>query len=277
MNVDLFYLNVFYSDVFFGSGNKACVVISDEEIENISQSSVKIIDAPIVCFINKVNSNIRFFSVNTELPFCVHGSIAVGRLLNYLNNGDNPKLITNNKKVISLLVSDNKYGVSIKGVEFDSKVFDSNEIKILLGIDKDIIIGESRIVSIGSKKCIIKIKNFEYLNQLEPNFDMITEWSKKNKINGIYIYTENTFYKDLDFQCRSFNPLSGIEEDSATGVAAGALSWIEIIKKNKFNYKIGQGKNNTLNEIEVRIDESLKTTTIFGNCCILEIKKDYDF
>lgn len=74
------------------------------------------------------------------------------------------------------------------------------------------------------QKLSVPLKSFELLDVLKPNFDWIAEWSKKNTVNGLYVYTKDVSNNDFNFCARGFNPKAGHQEDAATGVAAAALS-----------------------------------------------------
>jgi len=71
---------------------------------------------------------------------------------------------------------------------------------------------------------LVPIHSLEQLSNLKPNFDKIKKWSITNQVNGLYVYTKETYNSGLDFHARGFNPMTGLNEDAATGVAAAALS-----------------------------------------------------
>ncbi len=78
------------------------------------------------------------------------------------------------------------------------------------------------VASMGSPKLLISVKTKTVLNTLKPDFECIKNWSIKTGINGLYVYTRNAS-PGIDFAARAFNPKGGLNEDPATGVAAGAL------------------------------------------------------
>jgi len=76
---------------------------------------------------------------------------------------------------------------------------------------------------------------------LKPQFDKISTWSQDNEVNGFYVYTNETLDKASNFHARNFNPLSGKDEDIATGIAAAALALSFSKKHNMGTYIIEQG------------------------------------
>ena len=78
--------------------------------------------------------------------------------------------------------------------------------------------------SVGSPKLLIEVANTGVLHALRPPLARIVEWGKDNGVNGCYVYC--VVGKD-EYEGRNFNHLDPAREDTATGVAAGALSaWL---------------------------------------------------
>ena len=58
-------------------------------------------------------------------------------------------------------------------------------------------------------------------------------------VNGLYVYTADAG-PEIDFAARAFNPNGGLNEDPATGVAAGALISV-LPESSQRNFVIDQG------------------------------------
>ncbi|HZX28607.1 MAG TPA: PhzF family phenazine biosynthesis protein [Telluria sp.] len=78
-----------------------------------------------------------------------------------------------------------------------------------------------RAASVGSPKLLVQVPDRTALNALAPDLAAIGAWSAAHGINGIYAYCARP---DGAFEGRNFNHLDPALEDSATGVAAGALT-----------------------------------------------------
>jgi Predicted epimerase, PhzC/PhzF homolog len=65
----------------------------------------------------------------------------------------------------------------------------------------------------------VELESVTDLFELKPNLSAIVGWGKLQAINGIYVYLNNS----PQIIGRNFNHLDPLLEDSATGVAAGAL------------------------------------------------------
>ncbi|WP_426211772.1 PhzF family phenazine biosynthesis protein [Massilia sp. TWP1-3-3] len=78
--------------------------------------------------------------------------------------------------------------------------------------------------SVGSPKLLIEVADRAALYALTPPLADIVAWSKENGVNGCYVYCRTG---EREYEGRNFNHPDPAGEDSATGVAAGALSaWL---------------------------------------------------
>jgi predicted PhzF superfamily epimerase YddE/YHI9 len=78
-----------------------------------------------------------------------------------------------------------------------------------------------RIASVGSAKLLLEVADRATLHALEPDLPAIAAWGKEHGVNGLYPYCR---HPDGRYEGRNFNHLDPALEDSATGVAAGALT-----------------------------------------------------
>jgi predicted PhzF superfamily epimerase YddE/YHI9 len=91
----------------------------------------------------------------------------------------------------------------------------------LLGVPAASLATPPRVASVGSPKLLVKVADTDALYALAPDLPAIAAWSKDAGVNGIYAWCrrDDGHVRRTQFQ----SPRSGLE-DSATGVAAGALS-----------------------------------------------------
>ena len=106
---------------------------------------------------------------------------------------------------------------------------------------------------------MVPIKNVETLDKIKTNNKLLIELSKQYQFEGFYCFAFTGESDGTIVQSRFFNPLIGIDEDAATGTAAGPLAGIlyekKIIQLNK-EYTILQGvKLNQPSLIEVMVTE----------------------
>ena len=79
----------------------------------------------------------------------------------------------------------------------------------------------AHVFSVGSPKLLVEVADATTLYDLTPDLPAIAAWGKTAGVNGIYVYCK---VDDSSYEGRNFNHLDPALEDSATGVAAGALS-----------------------------------------------------
>lgn len=209
------------------SGNLALVISdfsgSDSDMQSIAQSS----SFPVTMFIltGKKHNLVRAFYPEMEAPLCIHGALAAAKFL-FEENPD--KTILNTEQVNGELLQftlSNKDTVQVKlQKQAAPNIQISNElIKELLNLQSSAAIDVSLpciVASVGSPKWLIPLMDKNTIAHLQPNFELIKEWSIASGVNGLYVYTKN----NEKIVARNFNPKTGILEDSGTGVAAGALA-----------------------------------------------------
>jgi PhzF family phenazine biosynthesis protein len=92
---------------------------------------------------------------------------------------------------------------------------------------------------------MVPVKNSSLLKEAIPHKALLKEASAKFGFEGYYLFTTNHSATDFIAEARFFNPGMGIDEDPATGTAAGPLAgYLEklgYINKG-VDYKILQGK-----------------------------------
>lgn len=91
---------------------------------------------------------------------------------------------------------------------------------------------------------MVPVKNLQLLNGCQPDSKRLMELSKYYQFEGFYCFAFAGKNHDHIVESRFFNPLIGIEEDAATGTAAGPL--IGFLTKHNYTgpnkeYTILQG------------------------------------
>jgi PhzF family phenazine biosynthesis protein len=99
-------------------------------------------------------------------------------------------------------------------------------IATLLGAPGLVPVSAPRVASVGSPKLLVEVKDVETLYALAPDLAGIAAWGKGVGVNGLYVYCRLAEGRDgrYSYEGRNFNHLEPRLEDSATGVAAGALA-----------------------------------------------------
>lgn len=246
--------------------------ISEEQMQRIA-AEVGLSETAFVKRIDEENFDVRFFTPVCEVELCGHATIAAfyyvgenlidnkfgslklyqntkaGKLAIYINYKD--------EKVENVLMeqANPKFYGYIDNVQADENISISDS----LGIDASCIkLNENdikpAIVSTGLKDILIPVKNRQSLNEIKPQFDMISKICELNDALGYHVYT----IQDGQIYARNFAPLVGINEECATGTsngALGALLYKDNIKKGYFEVLQGEAMNET-SQICVHVDEN---------------------
>lgn len=224
-------------------GNKAGVVLYENGLTNDEKKKIaKIVGYAETAFVTETpeaDFKIEYFTPAEEVPLCGHATIATFGVLKYLNNLDKDSYTIETKSgILNINLKENQIFME-QNIPVFYEELSYKEIKNSFDIDcinKNIPI---QIVSTGLKDILIPIKNEEVLWQLKPNFEYITEISKKYNVVGMHLYT----FSNDKVMCRNFAPLYDVNEESATGTSNCALAGLLFKKLNikKDIYAFEQG------------------------------------
>ncbi len=100
------------------------------------------------------------------------------------------------------------------------------------------------IVNTGNSFLLIPLKSEEEVKNLKPDMKAIASISQKFNLVGYYAFSRDAQLQERDAGARMFAPLFGIEEEAATGMAAGPLASFlhDFMGENKSQFLIEQGR-----------------------------------
>lgn len=267
-------VHVFAEDPRFG--NPAAVLfaadaeITDAEMQRLAQE----IDSVLTIFLLPPQTadgdvRFRFFTASTEMKFCGHGIL--GAAACYLAaTGQEEARVETAMATVTIQRSGEQsaqfrtLAAAVLDVQIDPAAAAS-----LLGL-----VAESLdlalplcVATVGSPKLLIPVQSIAVLQGLTPDLAAIREWSLDHGVNGVYAYTQETEASGSTVQARSFNPLSGVTEDVATGVAAGALARAfrqrGLLEPGAMPFVVEQG-HSLGNPTTIYVDADEKETKIGG-------------
>jgi PhzF family phenazine biosynthesis protein len=149
----------------------------------------------------------------------------------------------------------------------------SEEIAMALGLTPDDVKIDHLVPTIVETEvahAMVPVKNLQLLNDCMPDNNRLIELSKQYQFEGFYCFAFPEHAQDHLVESRFFNPLIGIDEDAATGTAAGPL--IGFLAKNHYiqlnkEYRILQGvKLNQPSLIETMVRDG--DILVGGTSCI---------
>lgn len=220
-------------------GNPAGVVLdadglSETEMLRIA-ANVGLSETAFVSSSHTEGFKLDFFTPNRRIAHCGHATIAAFSYLAELgrvSEGETSKETVDGPRKISIkngaaymeqlapkyrTPNDwSKDGVSVADVLASLGIAESD-------LDENI---NPILVNTGNSFIVVSVKDGPTLRDLKPNFDLISEISEKLDLIGYYVFTTDDEVTDKDATTRMFAPRYAIEEESATGMAAGPLACV---------------------------------------------------
>ena len=212
-------------------GNPAGVVLNADKFTNEQKldiaQKVGLSETAFVSNSQTADFKLDFFTPIRQIAHCGHATIAT---FSYLFQLGKIKNLISSKETI-----DGNREISLQGdlafMEQKPPVYTDiqprkNEILKTLGLKEDDLLPNApiSIVNTGNSFAIIPIKNPTILQNINPNFDLITQISDEFELIGYYIFCTQTTDNQRDANTRMFAPRYGIKEESGTGMAAGPLA-----------------------------------------------------
>lgn len=180
-----------------------------------------------------------FYTPTRQIAHCGHATVAVFSYLAQTNRiaegWFTKETIDGNRKILiknGLAYMEQSAPVTSDVGDFLAKILDS------IGISEEQLTATPQVINTGNSFLILGVKDEQVLSQLKPDFKMIETISEQFDLIGYYIFTKETHREGSDAASRMFAPRYGINEESATGMAAGPLAcylYNELgIKKKRF-------------------------------------------
>ncbi len=236
-------------------GNPAGVVLDADQLSESDMLSIaEKIGLSETAFVSSSETEgfkLDFFTPNRRIAHCGHATIATFSNLSELglvSEGETSKetidgprkiLIKNGAAFMEQLAP--KYRQAADWTKEDVGLADLLKSLGLIESDLDLRMAPV-LANTGNSFMIVGVKDQQVLRAIEPDFDLITVISEKLDLIGFYVFSTDTI--DTDATTRMFAPRYAIEEESATGMAAGPLACVlyDHLKLAKTNFVIEQGR-----------------------------------
>ncbi|MCG8482270.1 MAG: PhzF family phenazine biosynthesis protein [Clostridia bacterium] len=211
-------------------GNPAGVVLDAKDLKEKEMQQIaydlNYSETAFVMPSQKADLKVRFFTPGDEVDLCGHATIATFHTLkevNHISTGE----YTQETKAGVLKVKVQQDGIILMEQNAPSfyDTIDKIEVADSLGIAAEELVEEIpvQVVSTGLKDIIVPVKTLEGLKSMKLDFKKIAHISKQYDVTGYHVFTMETL-NPATAHCRNMAPLFGIDEESATGTANGALA-----------------------------------------------------
>jgi len=222
-----------------GGGNPAGVVLNADGLTDTDMISIAgQVGLSETAFVSKSETEgfkLDFFTPNRRISHCGHATIATFSYLSelgFVSDGetsketvDGPRKIIIKKGAAFMEQLAPKYRKAEDWIEDNVTV---DQVLASIGLDKsdvDVRV-DPLVVNTGNNFLILSVSSAAALQGLKPNFDEISDISDKLDLIGYYIFTTDPVATDYAATTRMFAPRYAIEEEAATGMAAGPLACV---------------------------------------------------
>lgn len=231
-------------------GNPAGVVLNADRLTNEQKlkiaSSIGLSETAFVSTSDIADFKLDFFTPVKQIPHCGHATIATFsylRQIGKLNRDHLTKETIDGTRAI-VLDGDLAY-MEQKAPAYLNPGVDAISIVKSLGLNEVELVKEAPvlIVNTGNAFAIIPVAAEDILKRIQPDFEWIANISEQYDLVGYYVFSSSSA-TERDAEARMFAPGYGIQEEAATGMAAGPLACylFDILKVKKERYHISQGR-----------------------------------
>lgn len=251
-NIDVKIVSAFTTN---GEGGNPAGLVLDADAYSSDEklaiaASVGLSETAFVSTSDTAGFKLDFFTPTRQIAHCGHATIAT---FSYLHQQGLIKGQETSKETID---GTRKIRITPDGAAFmeqSAPVFsaiesadDAAEILRSLGlVPKDLIPGAPLMkINTGNSFIIIPVAKADKLASLTPDVTSISRISDAYDLIGYYAFTPETDTPDYAASTRMFAPRYGIEEESATGMAAGPLACYlySVMGINNDQFLLQQGK-----------------------------------
>lgn len=248
MDVQVLVVNAFTDN---GLGGNPAGVVVDADNLNIQQkqnvaSKIGLSETAFVSSSSSATFKLEFFTPNRQIAHCGHATIATFsylRQINRIKDGVSSKETIDGNR--DIFIDGEMAFMEQLSPRYKDVGDRKDEVLCSLGVTDNDHVANSRpvIVNTGNSFMLVHMKNQDAVANVSPNLESISIISEEYDLIGYYIFSEMTKTPGRDAGARMFAPRYGINEESATGMAAGPLACFlhDKTKKDKDVFLIEQG------------------------------------
>ena len=238
-------------------GNPAGVVLDADELSENEMlriaANIGLSETAFVSSSDTEGFKLDFFTPNRRIAHCGHATIATFSYLAELgriSEGETSKETVDGPRRISIKNGAAymeqlapQYRMPGDWAKDDVRMADFIQSLGITESDLDSSIGPI-LVNTGNSFIVVGVKDGASLRNLKPDFDLISVISEKLDLIGYYVFTTDSNATDKDATTRMFAPRYAIEEESATGMAAGPLACVlhDHLHIEKDTFLLEQGR-----------------------------------
>lgn len=213
-----------------GAGNPALVIEDDSSRPDARQAFARERNTTCVwidpALDDGITAIVDFYYPHTRSPLCLHATLAAAERLFARPDAQAPLIVKTamHGQPLALTREGDHLFVRLAPQPAPQAALPPDLPARLLGIPSHAIVAPPRVASVGSPKLLVQVHDAATLHALAPDLEAIAQWGRQHGVNGLYAYCRPADETSTHVEGRNFNHLDPRLEDSATGVAAGALT-----------------------------------------------------
>ncbi|TWC28618.1 PhzF family phenazine biosynthesis protein [Pseudomonas sp. SJZ079] len=232
MQIDVQIVNAFVDGE--AGGNPAGVVLDADNLEQSQKlaiaAAVGLSETAFVSSSEKAAFKLEFFTPSRQIAHCGHATIATFSLLRQLGRvgeGWTSKETIDGSRDILIageMVFMQQLAPRYQDIDADSALY--QELLAALRIDAQQLMPAvlPSVVNTGNGFLIVSLRDEAAVAGLKPDQALIERLSEQLDLIGFYVFSSQVRVAGRDAGARMFAPRYGIEEEAATGMAAGPLA-----------------------------------------------------
>lgn len=233
-------------------GNPAGVVLNAERFDSEQKqriaAAVGLSETAFVSPSEQADIKLEFYTPTQQIAHCGHATIATFSYLRQnglLASDESSKETIDGRRSIKM-ESESAY-MEQKAPRYEQLTDEDHRLILrALGITSADLIAGTRptLVNTGNSFVVVGIQDAGVIQSLEPDFALIEKLSEALDLIGLYVFCFDGVGNGRDAGARMFAPRYGIQEESATGMAAGPLACYlrEHVGFDKQEFLLEQGR-----------------------------------
>ena len=208
-------------------GNPAGVVLDADDLSPAQKLQIaRKVGLSETAFVSKsaiASVKLEFFTPERQIAHCGHATIATFCRLKELGLVTDGQMSKETIDGVREIIVDGEMAYMEQKAPSYRDIADKAEILASLNARASDV-AETGIVNTGNSFLLAHVPDVDTLRGLRPDFARIAAISEKYDLIGYYVYSTQTEQAGRHASTRMFAPRYGIEEESATGMAAGPLA-----------------------------------------------------
>ena len=167
---------------------------------------------------------LEFFTPERQIAHCGHATIATFSRMSELGLVKDGRMSKETIDGTREIIVDGSMAYMEQSRPIYSDVMNIEEVRASLKLSSHESLESMSIVNTGNSFLLVPLQNAASVAAIKPDQMLIRQISEQYDLIGYYVFSNETALPERHAGARMFAPRYGIDEESATGMAAGPLA-----------------------------------------------------